>query len=245
MSFWNSAIGGFIGFSLGGPLGGLIGAVIGSKIGSKKHANSNHRFTSNQQQQAAFFAALFACLAKLAKADGIVSEKEIRAFRQVFKVAPEETNNVARVFNLARRSVHGYEPYAKQVAGMFATNPYVLEKLLGCLFFIAKADGNVSDAEINYLQNVSIIFGFSEKDFSRIRAENIGPDSLDPYTILGIPYGIDNNEIKSAYRKLIREHHPDTLIAQGMPEEFIEIANSKVAAINAAYDKVCNDRGIK
>jgi DnaJ like chaperone protein len=242
MSIWGKLIGGAAGFALGGPLGALLGTIAGHVYDSSKKITDE---TDDPTKQIGFTIAVIALGAKLAKADGIVSEKEIRAFRQVFKVAPEETNNVARVFNLARRSVHGYEPYAKQVAGMFATNPYVLEKLLGCLFFIAKADGNVSDAEINYLQNVSIIFGFSEKDFSRIRAENIGPDSLDPYTILGIPYGIDNNEIKSAYRKLIREHHPDTLIAQGMPEEFIEIANSKVAAINAAYDKVCNDRGIK
>jgi DnaJ like chaperone protein len=242
MSIWGKLIGGATGFALGGPLGALLGAIAGHVYDSSKKITDE---TDDPTKQIGFTIAVIALGAKLAKADGVVSEKEIRAFRQVFKVAPEETNNVARVFNLARRSVHGYEPYAKQVAGMFATNPYVLEKLLGCLFFIAKADGNVSDAEINYLQNVSIIFGFSEKDFSRIRAENIGPDSLDPYTILGIPYGIDNNEIKSAYRKLIREHHPDTLIAQGMPEEFIEIANSKVAAINAAYDKVCNDRGIK
>ena len=242
MSIWGKLIGGAAGFALGGPLGALLGAIAGHVYDSSKKITDE---TDDPTKQIGFTIAVIALGAKLAKADGVVSEKEIRAFRQVFKVAPEQTNNVARVFNLARRSVHGYEPYAKQVAGMFATNPYVLEKLLGCLFFIAKADGNVSDAEINYLQNVSIIFGFSEKDFSRIRAENIGPDSLDPYTILGIPYGIDNNEIKSAYRKLIREHHPDTLIAQGMPEEFIEIANSKVAAINAAYDKVCNDRGIK
>jgi len=242
MSIWGKLIGGATGFALGGPLGALLGAIAGHVYDSSKKITDE---TDDPTKQIGFTIAVIALGAKLAKADGVVSEKEIRAFRQVFKVAPEETNNVARVFNLARRSVHGYEPYAKQVAGMFATNPYVLEKLLGCLFFIAKADGNVSDAEINYLQNVSIIFGFSEKDFSRIRAENIGPDSLDPYTILGIPYSIDNNEIKSAYRKLIREHHPDTLIAQGMPEEFIEIANSKVAAINAAYDKVCNDRGIK
>ena len=242
MSIWGKLIGGAAGFALGGPLGALLGAIAGHVYDSSKKITDE---TDDPTKQIGFTIAVIALGAKLAKADGVVSEKEIRAFRQVFKVAPEQTNNVARVFNLARRRVHGYEPYAKQVAGMFATNPYVLEKLLGCLFFIAKADGNVSDAEINYLQNVSIIFGFSEKDFSRIRAENIGPDSLDPYTILGIPYGIDNNEIKSAYRKLIREHHPDTLIAQGMPEEFIEIANSKVAAINAAYDKVCNDRGIK
>ena len=103
MSFWNSAIGGFIGFSLGGPLGGLIGAVIGSKIGSKKYANSSHRFTSNQQQQAAFFAALFACLAKLAKADGIVSTEEVdkvdNFIKERFKFPSEQRLFAIKVFN--------------------------------------------------------------------------------------------------------------------------------------------------
>jgi len=242
MSIWGKLIGGAAGFALGGPLGALLGGIAGHVYDSSKNITDD---TDDPTKQIGFTIAVIALGAKLAKADGVVSEKEIRAFRKVFKVAPEEINNVAKVFNIARRSVDGYEPYAKQVAGMFANNPYVLEKLLGCLFFIAQADGNVSEAEINYLQNVSMIFGFSENDFSRIRAENIGADSLDPYTILGVPYDLDNNEIKSAYRKLIREHHPDTLIAQGMPEEFIEIANSKVAAINAAYDKICSDRGIK
>ena len=89
------------------------------------------------------------------------------------------------------------------------------------------------------------IFGFSDADFARLRAEHIGPDAADPYTILGIAPDTADDEIKSAYRKLVRENHPDTLIAQGMPEEFIEVANDKLAAINAAYDKVAAQRGLK
>ena len=95
------------------------------------------------------------------------------------------------------------------------------------------------------MQNVAHIFGFSDGDFARLRAEHMDPDQADPYTVLGVPHDADNEEVKSGYRKLVRENHPDTLIAQGMPEEFIEVANDKLAAINAAYDKITAQRDLK
>ena len=242
MSIWGKVIGGAAGFALGGPLGALLGAVAGHVYDSTRTAPAET--SADPTKQIGFTIAVIALGAKLAKADGVVTEDEIRAFRRVFKVAPDETQNVARIFNLARKSVAGYEPYARQVAGMFADNPVVLEELLGCLFFIAQADGTVADQEVEYLQNVARIFGFSDADFSRLRAEHIGPDKADPYTILGVPHDAADDAVKSAYRKLVRENHPDTLIAQGMPEEFIEVANDKLAAINVAYDKVAAQRGL-
>ena len=243
MSIWGKLVGGAAGFALGGPLGALLGAVAGHVYDSTRATPAEAG--ADPTKQIGFTIAVIALGAKLAKADGVVTEDEIRAFRRVFKVTPEETKNVARVFNLARKSVAGYEPYARQVAGMFADNPVVLEELLGCLFFIAQADGTVADAETEYLQNVARIFGFSEADFARLRAEHMGPDKADPYTVLGVAHNADDGEVKSTYRKLVRENHPDTLIAQGMPEEFIEVANDKLAAINAAYDKVAAQRGLK
>ena len=243
MSIWGKLVGGAAGFALGGPLGALLGGIAGHVYDTTRTAPAE--VTADPTKQIGFTIAVIALGAKLAKADGVVTEDEIRAFRRVFKVAPEETKNVARVFNLARRSVAGYEPYARQVAGMFADNPVVLEELLGCLFFIAQADGTVAEAEAIYLQNVARIFGFSDANFARLRAEHIGPDKADPYTILGIAHDADDAAVKSAYRKLVRENHPDTLIAQGMPEEFVEVANDKLAAINVAYDKVAAQRGLK
>lgn len=243
MSIWGKVVGGAAGFALGGPLGALLGAVAGHVYDSSMRPAPE--VAADPTKQIGFTVAVIALGAKLAKADGVVTEEEIRAFRRVFKVAPEEMKNVARIFNLARKSVAGYEPYARQVAGMFADNPVVLEELLGCLFYIAQADGEVTEAEVDYIENVARIFGFSDAGFARLRAEHIGADSADPYTILGIAPDIDDDAIKSAYRKLVRENHPDTLIAQGMPEEFIEVANDKLAAINAAYDKVAAQRGLK
>lgn len=243
MSIWGKVLGGAAGFAVGGPLGALIGAGAGHLV-DKARESAADAGVVDPTKQTGFTIAVIALGAKLAKADGVVTPDEIRAFRRVFKVAPEETQNVAKVFNMARKSVAGYEPYAKQVAGMFRDNPAVLEELLNCLFIIAKADGSVHEDELVYLQNVAAIFGFSETDFARIREENMGPDAADPYTTLGVAHDADDDTVKSAYRKLVRENHPDALIAQGMPEEFVEVANEKLATVNAAYDKICAARGI-
>jgi len=245
MSIWGKVLGGAAGFALGGPLGALLGGVAGHIYDSHRSSGAAEIAGGDPTKQVGFTIAVIALGAKLAKADGVVTPDEIRAFRRVFKVAPEETQNVAKVFNMARKSTDGYELYAKQVAGMFRENPAVLEELVNCLFLIAKADGEVHDEELKYLAGVSAIFGFTDTDFARIREENMGPDAADPYTILGVGHDTDDDTIKSAYRKLVRENHPDTLIAQGMPEEFVEVANEKLATINAAYDKICAERGIK
>ena len=245
MSIWGKVLGGAAGFALGGPLGALLGGVAGHIYDSHRSGSAAEVTGGDPTKQVGFTIAVIALGAKLAKADGVVTPDEIKAFRRVFKVAPEETQNVAKVFNLARKSTDGYELYAKRVAGMFRENPAVLVELLNCLFLIAKADGSVHDAELDYLRNVSAIFGFTDRDFARIREGNMGPDAADPYTVLGVGHDTENDAIKSAYRKLVRENHPDTLIAQGMPEEFVEVANDKLATINAAYDKICAARGIK
>jgi DnaJ like chaperone protein len=120
----------------------------------------------------------------------------------------------------------------------------VLEELLDGLFHIAKADGSVGEAELAYLREVAHIFGFEEADFARLRAGHLGPEVGDPYAVLGVNRTMDNAAIKTAYRKLVRETHPDRLMARGLPVEFIDLANRHLAAINAAYDRVSKERGI-
>jgi len=195
-------------------------------------------------RQVAFTIAVIALGAKMAKADGQVSRSEVAAFKEVFKVPAHETANVARVFDLAKQDARGFEPYARQVARMFRKGHPVLEELLDGLFHIARADGKIHDAEIAYLAEVARLFGFSEAEFARIREANLGPDKADPYTILGVKREMTNDEIRAAWRKLVRDNHPDRLIAQGLPEEFVTLANEKLATVNAAYDKVAKERGI-
>ena len=248
MSVWGTIIGGVGGFAVGGPLGALLGGVAGHMVDKMRAeqaaiADDGPGDSPDATKRVGFTIAVIALGAKLAKADGVVTRDEIAAFREVFRVPPDEVGNVANVFDRARRSTHGYQSYARQVAGMFADNPMVLEELMGCLFHIATADGKFTDDELAYLENVARIFGFSDADFLRLRAEFVGPDAADPYQILGLAHDADEAEIKRVYRALVRENHPDTLIAQGLPEEFVAVANEKLAAINAAYDRIAKSRG--
>src|SRR5690606_23793612 len=182
--------------------------------------------------------------AKMAKADGIVSRAEAAAFKEVFRVPEHELNNVARDYDQAKNNPGGFEPYAKQIARIYGKDHPVLTELLYGLFHIAKADGRVHDAEVAFLKSVALLFGFTEADFARIRESHLGADKADPYTVLGINRTASNEEIKQAWRKLVRDNHPDKLMAQGLPVEFIELATQKLATINAAYDKVAKERGI-
>ncbi|MHA1114381.1 MAG: TerB family tellurite resistance protein [Alphaproteobacteria bacterium] len=240
MSIWGKIVGGAAGFALGGPLGALAGALAGHAVDRMR--GGRREDGADGTKQIAFTIGVIVLGAKMAKADGVVTPDEIAAFKRIFQVPPHEARNVGRIFNQARRDAHGFEPYAKQLGRMFAGNPAVLEELLGALFHIAKADGDIHPAELDYLAKVAEIFGFDPAHFDRVKAEYLGPDAADPYEIIGVARDATDDEIKAAYRALIRENHPDKLIAQGLPEEFIALANEKMAAINAAYDRIEKER---
>lgn len=246
MAKWGKLFGAAAGLALGGPLGVLLGMLAGHFALDRddKNGPDNPFDTRGDTSRIAFTIGVIALGAKMAKADGFVSREEVDAFKQVFDVPPDELANVARVFDLARKDVAGYEQYAKQIAGMFRSKPRVLEDLLDGLFFIAKADKVFHPKEEAFLHSVAGIFGFSDADWARIRAGHIGADAADPYVILGVPHSVTDAALKQSYRRLVRENHPDLLIAQGLPEEFVMVANAKIATINDAYDKIAKQRGI-
>jgi len=223
-----------VGLAVGGPLGALLGAVAGHVVIDR----------ALQDSEVVFTIALIALSAKMAKADGEVSQSEIRAFEEVFQIPPGEARNVERVYKVAQQDVAGFEAYAKQVARIYQNKPAVLEDVIDALFHIAKADGHVHPQELDYLRTVADIFGFSEIEFARIRASHLGQEKGDPYLVLGITPDISDEDLKKAYRRLVRENHPDTLIARGVPAELVTIANEKLAAINVAYDRIAKARGL-
>ena len=234
MSVWGKVSGAAAGLVVAGPVGALVGAVAGHFI-----------FDREGDPRVAFTIAVIALAGKMAKADGIATEEEFAIFLKVFSVPAHEEANVRRIFNLARQDVAGYESYAGQIARLFMGNPAILEDVLDGLFEIAKADGVLHPAESRFLERVAEIFGFAPGEFRRIRASHFAPDLSDPYVILGVSYVADENEIKQTYRRLVRENHPDSLMARGVPPEFIKLANDKLAAINNAYDRIERERGLK
>jgi len=251
MNIWGKLLCGAAGFAIGGPIGALLGAVAGHAVDrlaeSDEPPDSAAALGVDERaatRQIAFTIGIIVLGAKMAKADGVVNRSEILAFKQVFKIPPEEEQNVGRIFDQARRDAHGFEPYARQIAHMFTRKSRVLEELIDGLFHIAKADGKVSNEELDFLRSVAGIFGFDEADFARIRESHLGLDAGDPYNLLGVTRAMDNAAIKAAYRKLVRDTHPDKLMAKGLPAEFLAMANQRLATINAAYDRICKERNI-
>ncbi len=233
MSVWGKVSGAAAGLFVGGPIGALVGAVAG------------HFFLDRDSDPGVTFTiAIIALAGKMARADGVVTEEEFAVFQRVFGVPPQEEANVRRIFNLARQDMAGFEHYAGQIARLFMGNPAMLEDILDGLFEIAKADGVLHPCEARFLERVAEIFGFAPNEFRRIRASHFAPELTDPYVILGLSYAADDDELKQTYRRLVRENHPDSLMARGVPAEFIKLANDKLAAINSAYEKIRTERGL-
>ncbi|MBD8890585.1 J domain-containing protein [Roseibium litorale] len=190
-----------------------------------------------------FTVAMIALSAKMAKADGVVTTDEILAFRELFEVPEGEERNVARLFNLAKEDVAGFDVYARKLADLFPYDTKTLNDILDGLFHIAKADGVIHESEISFLAEVAKIFGLDEREFQQMLARH-ARGGADPYAVIGLEPDATSEELKAQYRKEVRETHPDRLIARGVPEEFVRIANDRLAALNAAWAQICAERGL-
>ena len=239
MSVWGKLAGAAAGLAIGGPIGALLGGFAGHYV-----IDMDKEGDGTGENQVAFTVGVIALGAKMAKADGVVTKDEVNAFKEVFKVPEGEMKNVARVFNLAKQDVAGYEAYAEQLASMFKDNRKLLEDILDGLFHIASADEVMHPKEDDYLGQVAQRFGFTETEFNYIKARHVASDQRNPYDVLEVTPDVTDEELKAHYRKLVAENHPDKLLARGVPEEFIDIANEKVAAINEAYDQIAKERGL-
>ena len=225
MSVWSSVIGTAAGLLLGGPLGALAGdtAVAGPR-----------RAIATSRGQVTFTIAAIALAAKMARADGIASPKEFATFERLFEVPPAERANAARFYRLAQGSTAGFEAYANQAAGLLGLGSPVLEDLLEALLLIARHDG-FHAGEDSYLSEVARRFGFNAAAYSRIRARHDARVPDDAWTVLGVPPGSDATTVRAAYRELVKTYHPDRHIAEGLPIEFVRVAEARMAAINGAY----------
>lgn len=190
-----------------------------------------------------FTAAVIGLAAKMARADGAALHIEMEAAQRVFRPPPGEEGNFRRAFILAQQTVLGFESYAKQIGRKYRARPCLLEDVLDGLFHIAGADGAVTQAEIDYLAEVARYFGFSDLEFRRIKATNLGPEVDDPYAVLGLLPGASLEEVRQAWRRQAAENHPDRMSQRGAPPEFVEIARDKTAAINTAYARIRAELG--
>lgn len=190
-----------------------------------------------------FAIAVIALGAKMAKADGLVTRNEVTAFREVFAISQADERSAARVFNLAREDVAGFEDYARKIATMFEADSAVLMDLLDGLFHIAVADGEYHPAEDAFLERVAEIFGMSKREFAALRARNVPDADPDPYTVLGVDPAMSLAEIRKVWRRLVVETHPDRMMARGVPEEAVQLAQTRLIAINNAWEEIESHHG--
>ena len=235
MSIWGSLIGGVVGFSFAGPIGALIGSMVGGRISSARRSGFQRGFAPPQQ---IFAIALIILTAKLAKVDGQVSKEELIAIKNKLKIPEHEIDQVGKIFNKAKEDSLGYEPYAQQIAQIYRNNPVVLDEIINTLFYIAEADGSISDSELAMMRNIAKIFGLNESQFEGIKESRKSSDKLNPYIVLGCSSNDDFAIIRKKYLQLSKEHHPDVLMNKGVPQEVIEESKKKMRAINSAFDQI-------
>jgi len=193
----------------------------------------------------AFTIAVIGLGAKMAKADGRVTHDEVAAFRRVFTIPEGEEANAARVFNLARQDVAGFEEYARRIRRMFGDNEMTLCDILEGLFYIAIADGAYHPGEDRFLSRVAEIFGIEGRRFRALRARLVPGAPRDAYAVLGVDPDASLDEIRRAFRAQVRECHPDRLRARGLPEEAVRLGERRLAALNDAWEAVQRERGGK
>ncbi|MEL6979669.1 MAG: molecular chaperone DjiA [Pseudomonadota bacterium] len=191
----------------------------------------------------AFTIAVVALGAKIAKADGLVTRDEVDAFKEVFFIPPGQERNAAHVFNLAREDVAGFDGYARRIRAMFDDEDQraTLEDILDGLFHIAGADGEYADEELAFLREVSAIFEISDRCFERLFARHDPAAGGDPYKLLGLEPGADIEAVKHAWRSLVRETHPDRMMARGVPEEAVKLATERLRVLNTAYERILQE----
>lgn len=200
------------------------------------------KLSTPPQRSVGFTIAVIALGAKMAKADGQVTRDEVTAFREVFHIAPEHEAKAARIFDMARLDSAGFEAYATQIARMLAHDEAVRQDLLEGLFHIAAADGVYHPAEDEFLHRVADIFGIGERCFRAIRARQVSDAEPDPYDVLGVTPDMELKDMRSRWRELVRDTHPDRMIARGVPEEAVMLATKRMAAINRAWEDVQQER---
>ncbi|AXQ92654.1 molecular chaperone DjiA [Cereibacter azotoformans] len=196
------------------------------------------RLRTPPERSVAFTIAVIALGAKMAKADGQVTRDEVAAFRQIFAIPPGEEANAARVFNLARQDVAGFDAYARKIKRMFRDDDQILTDLAEGLFHIAVADGHYHPDEDAFLSEVARIFGLSDRCFRALRARFVGDAPRDPYDVLGVGHDAPLTEIRSAWKRAVRDCHPDRMVARGVPEEAVKLAERRLIDINRAWEEI-------
>lgn len=262
MSWWGKIAGGAFGFAVGGPLGALLGAALGHQFDRGLEYTSIQgglgAGADRERIQGAFFTALFSVMGHLAKADGHVSEDEIgmaRAIMQQMHMNSQQQKVAINLFNKGKQPDFPLNDIIDQFRRECHRRTTLIQMFMEMLVQAAYADGVMHPNERRVLVYICERLGFSVHVFAQIesmvRAQHSfhgrGEATYDSprtdqlpaaYAALGLKSSVSDAEVKKAYRRLMNQHHPDKLIAKGMPEEMVELATGKTQEIHAAYDRI-------
>ena len=250
MGIFSTLVGGSLGFAIGGPFGALLGSMLGSQLGGDATTVRSGTYSTRDAQQ--FFAVALTCLAaRVAKADGRVTQDEVDAFdgflRKGMGMSVEERKAAAQVFNQARKSSTPTADYSKQVRAVLQNQPDRLRDIVTILLMVAMADGKLHEAEEQLIQEIARDMGLSPADYQSCHATFFATTkhvNTSPYEVLGVPHTASDKEVRAAHRRLVREYHPDVIQAKGLPEDFIAFATEKLSAVNDAWAEVKTARGL-
>ena len=282
MSCLGAIVGGTIGLFLGGPLGAIAGAAFGGFI-SGRQINFNRdnfdggefqggdrfsnmyggRMNQNQRHQMTFFVGAFSMLAKIASADGAVSDRERRKVEEFMdrdlNLDAATKQSAFRIFDTATRSNETFYQFANQFYREFRYQPQILELMIDIMVRVAFEDNGISSAEETLIVDGLHIFRLDENVYARLKAKHTGGTyegsqsrygasggytSNAAYTVLGCTANDSDDKVKRAYRKLVNEYHPDKIASKGLPDEFQKVAQQKFIEIQNAWDQIKKERGL-
>lgn len=263
MSWWGKLIGGAFGFMLGGPLGAVLGAALGHNFDRGLEGLASGQPAGDPERvQLAFFTATFSVMGHVAKADGRVSQTEITLANQVMahmRLSAEQRKTARRLFGEGKRSDFPLDDVLAQFRRECHRRRNLIQMFLEIQIMMALADGTLHRAERTRLLHICEALGFSRAHFDQLvsmvqaqqefaGAGGVGqpthaPSLADAYAVLGISADASDEEVKRAYRRLMSQHHPDKLVAKGLPEEMMQLAKEKTQEIRGAYDRIRQARG--
>lgn len=260
MAWWGKLIGGAFGFMLGGPLGAIMGAALGHQVDAVVggRVGARYRIGDQERVQAAFFTATFSVMGHVAKADGRVSPQEISMAQAVMAqmgLSAEQRAAAIKLFNAGKQASFPLDEVLEQFRRECHHRHTVMRMFLEIQLQAAFADQRLDAAERRVLQHIFERLGFSREEFEHLVAMIRGtqhyhdyytgagprvpkPLLADAYAVLGVSKDATDAEIKKSYRRLMSQHHPDKLVAKGLPEEMMKVAKEKVQEINRAYDQI-------
>lgn len=251
MGWIGKLIGGTIGLAIGGPLGAIAGAAFGhayDTASAETDQPATGQLSTGETAQFTFFVAAFSMLAKLARADGKITDAEIASIERFMvndlRLSTESRSIAVNIFNAALDSSDSFQDFAQQFYLAFQTQPQMLELMIDILVRVSVADGSMSTSEEQLILGAVHVFHFSEEAYRQIKAKYVS--DLDRYyAILQCKPQDPIDHIKNQYRSLVQKFHPDKIAAKGLPEEFTRFAEDRFKEIQAAYEAIKKERGIK